>query len=434
MQKRILNKKKFWNIIQYQPTHNQEVVHSSPARFRINIQGRRSGKSFSAAREVEPWILSPKTRGWIVAPNYELCDKIARIVKDDLLLKLRLPVEAKKEISGQIYYFKIAGLASEVWIKSADNADSLVGEGLDWLIIDEAAKIKKIIWEQYLRPTLSDRRGWALMTTTPEGHNWMYDCYTRGQSKEFPDWESWQHPSWESPYFKENIDDIKKTLTKETWEQEYGASFVSFTGRVYPFSRYTNVIKGLRFNPDLPTFCSIDFGFRMPAVGWYQVEERESDTRIYQIDEICFEENIKTDELASMIIRKDYPVQAYFGDPAGGGVQAQSGMGDIEQFRRKGIRVRYRTDKVSRNIANGVSHVRSFIEDANGDSHFYVSDNCKGSIECYENYRYPEHRVDQRLKEEPLKDGRVDHMNDALRYFIVNQFPIKRRTAGVIDW
>ena len=408
-------------------------MHNSPARFRINIQGRRSGKSFSAAREIEPWILTPKTKGWIVAPNYELCDKVARIVKEDLFLKLRLPIETKKEISGQLYYFKIAGLGSEVWIRSADNPDSLVGEGLDWLVIDEAAKIKKIIWEQYLRPTLSDRRGWTLMTTTPMGHNWMFDLWQRGQDKNFPEWESWQHPSWDSPYFREDLDDLKKTLTKETWEQEYGASFVSFTGRCYPFSRYTNVIKGLKYNPDLPTFCSIDFGFRMPAVGWFQVEEREPRARVYQIDEICFEENVKTEVLADMVLKKGYPVQAYYGDPAGAGVQS-SGLSDIQQFLRKGVRVRYRTDKLSRNIANGVSHVRSFIEDAIGDSHFFVSDKCKGAIECYENYRYPEHRTDQRLKEEPLKDGRTDHMNDCLRYFFVNQFPIRSRTAGVIDW
>ena len=127
--KRILNKEKFWNLINYRPIPNQLKIHNSSARFRINVQGRRSGKSFGAAREIEPWILTPKTRGWICAPNYELCDKIARIVKEDLILKLKLPIASKKEISGQIYYFKIAGLDSEVWIKSADNADSLVGEG-----------------------------------------------------------------------------------------------------------------------------------------------------------------------------------------------------------------------------------------------------------------------------------------------------------------
>ena len=186
-----MSREKFWNLIGYEPTPNQQKIHTSNARFRVNIQGRRSGKSFSAAKEVEPWILTPNTRGWIVAPTYELCDKIARIIKEDLLLKLQLPVAAKKEISGILYYFKLAGLNSEVWIKSSDNPDSLVGEGLDWLILDEAAKIKRIIWEQYLRPTLSDRNGWTLFTTTPEGFNWLHDLYVRGQSDEHPDWDSW---------------------------------------------------------------------------------------------------------------------------------------------------------------------------------------------------------------------------------------------------
>ena len=147
--KKILNREKFWNLIGYQPTKNQLAVHNSTARFRINIQGRRSGKSFGAAREIEPWILSPNTRGWIVAPTYELADKIARIVKEDLLINLRLPVAAKKEINGQLYYFKVAGLNSELWVKAADAPDSLIGEGIDYLVIDEAAAIKKIVLEQY---------------------------------------------------------------------------------------------------------------------------------------------------------------------------------------------------------------------------------------------------------------------------------------------
>ncbi len=111
-----------------------------------------------------PWrychyLLSPKTRGWIVAPNYDMCDKIARLVKEVIMMKLRFPIVAKKEISGQLYYAKLGGLESEIAIRSADNLDSLVGEGLDYMVIDEAASIKKITWEQYLRPTLSDREG-----------------------------------------------------------------------------------------------------------------------------------------------------------------------------------------------------------------------------------------------------------------------------------
>ena len=129
MKKKILNKQKLWDLVGYKPTKIQLDVHNSKARFRVNISGRRSGKSLAAAKEALPYILSPGSRGWVVSRNYELCDKIGRIIKEDIFFKLKLPPISKKEISGQIYYFKLAGLNSEVWIKSADNADSLVGEG-----------------------------------------------------------------------------------------------------------------------------------------------------------------------------------------------------------------------------------------------------------------------------------------------------------------
>ena len=98
------------------------------------------------------------------------------------------------------------------------------------------------------------------------------------------------------------------------------------------------------------------------------------------------------------------------------------------------MRVRFRKDAMTRNVVNGVSHMRRWFEDANGDAHFFVSDKCKGSIASYENYRYPENKADQSIKEEPLKDGVYDHVNDAMRYMICNLFPIKSRMAGVIDW
>ena len=58
---------------------------------------------------------------------------------------------------------------------SCENPDSLVGEGVDLLIIDEAAKMQRKIWDMYLSPTLIDRKGKAIFITTPEGFNWIYD-------------------------------------------------------------------------------------------------------------------------------------------------------------------------------------------------------------------------------------------------------------------
>jgi len=114
----------------YTPTPQQLAVHNADNfRFRICFMGRRSGKSYMAAHEIMPWLLTPKTRGWIVGPNYALAQKIAREVKRMVMQQLQLPLETKKEINGELYSMKIAGLGSELVVKSADAADSLIGEG-----------------------------------------------------------------------------------------------------------------------------------------------------------------------------------------------------------------------------------------------------------------------------------------------------------------
>ena len=48
-----------------------------------------------------------------------------------------------------------------------------------------------------------------------------------------------------------------------------------------------------------------------------------------------------------------------------------------------------------------------------------------------ENYRSPEAKEGQHLKQEPLKDGYSDHGCDMIRYFFINQFPIKQREFKV---
>ena len=93
--------------------------------------GRRSGKSWMAAHEIIPWLLTPNTRGWIVAPNYNLGQKVAREVKRIIIRELKLPVESKKEISGDLYFMRLSGLNSEIAVRSADSPESLIGEGID---------------------------------------------------------------------------------------------------------------------------------------------------------------------------------------------------------------------------------------------------------------------------------------------------------------
>ena len=144
LKRKVLNKQKLWKALEYSPSPNQLSVHNSTARFRVNVQGRRSGKSYSAAKEILPYILTPNTRTWIVGPTLDLADKIMREVKVDIITKLRLPIAYKKEISGAVHYMKLAGLNSEVSVKSADRPESLVGDGIDHLVVEEAHRYRPL--------------------------------------------------------------------------------------------------------------------------------------------------------------------------------------------------------------------------------------------------------------------------------------------------
>ena len=206
------------------------------------------------------------------------------------------------------------------------------------------------------------------------------------------------------------------------------AKFTSFAGRVYPFDR--NLDDGhYPYNPNFTTYCAIDFGYRMPAVGWFQVYKVGGISHINMIDEIIHEENIKTDTLIELIKAKKYHVAEFFGDPAGSQAQGQSGLGDIEIFRRNGIIVKSVRDLTSRNKPSGESHVRGFIESADGSRRLHIDEHCKGIQEDLESLRYPESSGD--LKPESLKDGHHDHGCDMVRYFFINRFPIKNREIKI---
>ena len=434
MTKQTQYKQKLFDFMGYTPHNRQTKLHyptKETARFFVMVCGRRFGKTTASAMEATYIASQPNKRIWMVGLSYEKADLMFREVWQKMVVGRANDIIRASEKDRYIKF----KWGTVVEAKSADNPDSLVGEGLDLLIIDECAKVKRRIWDMYLSPTLSDRKGKCIFITTPEGFNWVYDLFLLGKTDDL--WESHQAPSWENNFaFPDGEGDSfllerKRNMSKELYEQEYGSQFTSFEGRVYPFDR--NIDMGnFSYNPSLPTFCSIDFGFRQPAVGWFQIYRIEGVWHINMIDEILHEHNIKTDELVEKIKAKPYSVRTYYGDPAGNQAQGQSGLGDIEIFRRHGIQVHSVRDKASRSIASGISHVRGFMENAQGERFFHLDKRCTNMAIDLENYRYPEAKEGKDLKPEPIKDGKHDHGTDMLRYFFVNQFPIKNRDIRMV--
>jgi hypothetical protein len=118
--------------------------------------------------------------------------------------------------------------------KTSNTGSSLLGEGLDFLVIDEAALVSEEAWIQDLRPALSDRLGRALFISTPRGQNWFWRAFARGQDPVYPDWQSWRFPTSDNPYIvPSEIDAARDLMPQRTFEQEYLAQFLADGGAVF---------------------------------------------------------------------------------------------------------------------------------------------------------------------------------------------------------
>jgi phage terminase large subunit-like protein len=120
-----------------------------------------------------------------------------------------------------------------VAVRSADNPDSLRGEGLDFVVMDECAFMKTEAWTEAIRPSLSDRQGKALFISTPKGRNWFWENYQHGLAGD-EGWASFSFPTASNPYIAQvEIEAAKRDLPEIIFRQEYLAEFIESDGAVF---------------------------------------------------------------------------------------------------------------------------------------------------------------------------------------------------------
>jgi len=121
-----------------------------------------------------------------------------------------------------------------VQVRSADSEGGLRGEGLDYVVFDEAAHTRGLmeIFTQEIRPALADKQGGSMFISTPKGYNDFYELWKMSETDS--DWHSWIVPSWSNPYLKaEEIDAARRTLPALVFRQEFGAEFVQLAGAMF---------------------------------------------------------------------------------------------------------------------------------------------------------------------------------------------------------
>lgn len=169
--------------IDYQPRKWQMEVHNCQARFRIVDNGRQTGKTTMAIHDfVKRALQKPNSLWYWVDPSHDFSKKCLNIFKQEYspALRKRLGIKIISNPYKDIYFQKNGARIS---FRTAQNPDSLVGETLDGVIVNEAGLIENPdIWTQMLFPALGVKRGIGLFVSTARRKNWFYDLYCEGKN------------------------------------------------------------------------------------------------------------------------------------------------------------------------------------------------------------------------------------------------------------
>lgn len=388
----------------------QKTIASDPHRFRCVCAGRRFGKTHLAIRTLAEWTREPDKEVWYLAPTYRQAKMIAWKKLKKKLVDLRWV--AKINESELTITLKNN---SVICLKGADAYDSLRGAGLDGLILDEAAVIDPEAWFEVLRPMLSDKQGKALFITTPTGMNWFYDLY-QNYLIDPVNWASFQYTTIDGGNVPlEEIEQARKDLDSKTFEQEYLASWVTFTGRVaWAFDRNHNVKELDEVDLRL-LHIGIDFNVT-PLTACVFVQQGND---LYAIDEIKLHSS-NTDELCDEI-KARYPNSRIYAypDPSGSARKTSSGgFTDHIILRNAGFHVL--APRKHTPVRDRINAFNSRLCSSDGVRHLFVSSRCKYTIESLEKFCFKDGT------QIPDKDSGYDHMFDAASYCVDYIFPIKR--------
>jgi hypothetical protein len=435
----------------YVPHSGQQAIVAAKGshRFRVVCAGRRTGKSKNGGHELtahayEAYFrrneLDPYTNRmeyWIVGPEYSDSEKEFRVLYSDLE-RLEFPFDRPGtyyDVGGGNMHISLFGGRFQVHAKSAKHPESLVGEGLDGAILAEAAKLKPSIWPRFIRPMLVDTRGWALMTSTPEGKNWFYDEYLKAVSN--PEYWSIRMPSWINhhlfPLGKDDpeVASLGAGLTQEAFSQEIGAEFAEYVGKVFKEYDEDVHLRSLKYNPSLATYAAVDYGWTNPFV-WLLLQVDVWDN-VYVIGEL-YQSHLRIDEVPAILRSRGLApadLRLFYPDPASPGdsavlekalqIKAAGGTGGEIKDRLRLIRKWLEIPKELQYLPYGHADRQPKL--------FIDPDKCPNAAREFGDYRYPENKREQDKNDSELPLKKDDHTPEALGRFFAGHFAPKEEQS-----
>ena len=214
--------------LNYAPRAWQRVVHAQRTRFTVLVLHRRAGKTYLALMHLIADALrtTHKASLWAyIAPFLKQAKQIAWLTLKAIVEPMRVAGLCDVRDGDLEVRFNNGAI---VRLYGADNHEALRGSRLDGVALDELADVAPLVWQDVLRPALSDRLGWALFLGTVSGVDLLSELFAHaGTDAAIAD--GWSRALWTvhqtNAIDPREIEQLERDMPPKAFAREYLCDF-----------------------------------------------------------------------------------------------------------------------------------------------------------------------------------------------------------------
>ncbi len=397
-------------IIPYKPRPAFEPFHARKHRWGCLVLHRRAGKTVAAINDLIRAAVTSKVQN----PHFAYIAPFrsqAKAVAWSYLKYYSAPISSAVN-EAELMVTLING--AKISLFGADNADAMRGLGFDGVLLDEYGDFRPSVWGAVIRPTLSDRQGWAVFSGTPKGKNQFWDIYEKAVST--PDeWFTLRLTAEESGILPPGeLEAVRAQITQDQYLQEYCCNFeAAILGAFYGVEMReladAGHIREVAYDPSLATYTAWDLGHTDDtSIWWYQVINGE--VRVIDFYSVS---GSGVEDVGNFVASKPYHYEKHFlPHDARAKTFASNGKSTIEQLisilGNSNIAI---VPKLS--VQDGIQAVRMTLPHC-----WFDAKKCKDGIEALRQYER-EYDEDSKAFRVSPKHNWASNPADAFRYLAV---------------
>lgn len=382
---------------------NQSAFVNTDKPFAALCGGVGSGKSMAGAIRALLASLGDVGGQAIPAPNLGIVTAATYPMLRDATFR------TFREIAGDFIAainrseFRVTMLnGSEILFRSASDPEVLRGPNASWWWGDEAALYDGLVWQIMIgRLRQFGRHGYAWVTTTPKGRNWLYREFVETSDERYG---IWRVSTRDNLFLNQDfIAALESSYSGDFARQELEGDFVSHSGLIYIDFRRERHVFTERPKQFGQVIAGVDWGYANPGV--VLVFGVDFDDRLWLIHEEYQRQRHIADwaQLARQL-QDTYSIRTFYVDP--------SEPDYMRAFEAAGCHV----EAANNAVLPGIQRVQQRLPvQGDGRPRLLIHISAVNTLAEFEQYQWLEGR--EGMRDQPRKAN--DHAMDALRYAVM---------------